>query len=238
MKKQLTILSLILILFALFSNVVMGQKKYEDKSFYQWYGRRFDWILDFYGKHPLDKDSVHLFISEIGKGRDTFLVIHGGFGSEHSYLLDALLPLADQVHFIFYDQRGSLRSSCPDSLISLANHVNDIERIRKAMKIEHINIIAHSMGTLLAMNYLQTYPGKAGNVILLSSVPASLVTELEHNEYFDYQRGYFELLYKDQPTWWLRALKKMDMTHLLMEGSTFRRVVICICSNFGHPALR
>lgn len=208
MKSIVHIFTVVLSILILSSGHAEAQKKTNDLSYYRWYGKRFDWILDLYGGHPFHKDSIHLFISEIGNGKDTFLVIHGGFGSEHSYLLDALLPLADNVHFIFYDQRGSLRSPCPDSLLSLESQISDIERIRKAMKMEHINIIAHSMGTFLAMDYLQKFPGKAGNVILISSLPVNISTEEEKNEYYNYQHKYFESTYKDQPKLWLQALKK------------------------------
>ena len=46
---------------------------------------------------------------EFGTGKDTVLVLHGGFGAEHSYMLTALRPLEKQYHFVLYDQRGSLR---------------------------------------------------------------------------------------------------------------------------------
>jgi proline iminopeptidase len=50
---------------------------------------------------------------------------------EHRYLLDALRGLEDRFHFVFYEQRGSLRSSSPDSLVSVAAHTRDLERLRQ-----------------------------------------------------------------------------------------------------------
>ena len=67
-------------------------------------------------------DGTSLFVREFGQG-DTVLVLHGGWGAEHSYLIDPFIKLANKYHFIFYDQRGSLRSQCPDSLISVDNHI-------------------------------------------------------------------------------------------------------------------
>src|SRR5687768_9685396 len=72
-------------------------------------------------------DGCRLFVQEYGTGRDTVIVVHGGFGAEHSYLLDAFRGLEERFHFVFYDQRGSLRSPCPDSLISVAAHIRDVE---------------------------------------------------------------------------------------------------------------
>jgi len=54
-------------------------------------------------------DNVRLYMYEFGTGKDTVLVLHGGFGAEHSYMLTALRPLEKQYHFVLYDQRGSLR---------------------------------------------------------------------------------------------------------------------------------
>lgn len=58
-----------------------------------------------------------LFVQEYGTGPDTVVVLHGGWGAEHSYLLDAFSGVGNDRHLVFYDQRGSLRSPCPDSLV-------------------------------------------------------------------------------------------------------------------------
>lgn len=116
-------------------------------------------------------DGVNLYMFEFGKG-DTVLVLHGGWGAEHSYLTDAFLPLAGSFHFVFYDQRGSLRSQCPDSLISLTAHTEDVERIRKSLGIKKLTIAAHSMGGFLAMNYLDKYPLNLKKLLLIASAPA------------------------------------------------------------------
>ena len=79
-----------------------------------------EWYLE-----TKDKD-IRLYVKEFGYG-DTLVVVHGGFGAEYSYLLDPLENLAKKYHLLFYDQRGSLRSPCPDSLITVYKHVEDIE---------------------------------------------------------------------------------------------------------------
>ena len=148
-----------------------------DLYHYQWYGKRFDYVLGIDNKN-LSTENVPLFIREIGiSKRDTFLVLHGGFGAEHSYLLDALLPIAGYAKLVFFDQRGSLRSNCPDSLISFTSMLGDIDRIRKSYGMKRVNIIAHSMGTLLAMHYLKSYPGNVGKLILISGMPIRKLPE-------------------------------------------------------------
>ncbi|MBP8116067.1 MAG: alpha/beta hydrolase [Chitinophagaceae bacterium] len=112
------------------------------------------------------EDSVQLYIFEYGRGNDTIIVLHGGFGAEHRYLKDAFEGLYDQYHFIFYDQRGSLRSPCPIEKISIRKHVSDIEAIRKELKMEKINLFGHSNGTTLATYYLREHPDKVKGFIM------------------------------------------------------------------------
>ncbi|WP_337873455.1 alpha/beta fold hydrolase, partial [Ignavibacterium sp.] len=119
---------------------------------------------------PTTDRMARLYVLEFGKG-DTIVVVHGGFGAEHSYLLGAVKPLADQFHIVMYDQRGSLRSPCPDSAISLQRHVDDLELLRNALRLQKMTIIAHSMGTFLAMKYLKQYPSEVKDLILLGSLP-------------------------------------------------------------------
>jgi len=117
------------------------------------------------------EDGCNLYIREAGHG-PTILVIHGGFGAEQSYMYPAFMPLLDKYHFVFYDQRGSMRSLCNDSLITVKEHVEDIERIRKALNIDSLVIAAHSMGTYLAIRYAAEHPEHIKGLVLIGSVPA------------------------------------------------------------------
>lgn len=114
--------------------------------------------------------SPKLYVKEIGTGKDTVVMLHGGWGAEHSYLIDAVKGLKDKFHFVFYDQRGSLRSPSPDSLITLKNHVKDLELLRKELHVSKLKIAAHSMGTHLASAYLREYPENVKNLTLIGMV--------------------------------------------------------------------
>jgi len=116
------------------------------------------------------EDSVDLYILEYGRGDDTVLVIHGGFGAEHSYLREAFEGLYDRFHFIFYDQRGSLRSPCPIEKISVDHHISDIEAIRKEFGIKRLNLFGHSNGSTLGVLYLSQYPNHVGTMVVTASV--------------------------------------------------------------------
>mgnify|MGYP003639418779 FL=1 len=121
-------------------------------------------------------DGVSLYVLEIGnkKAENTYIVLHGGFGAEHSYLIDPLLPHSNKNRFILFDQRGSLRSPAPDSLITFGNFVDDIEHIRKEFKLSKINILAHSNGATIALDYLYYHPGNVNKLILIGC-PLSII---------------------------------------------------------------
>jgi len=136
-----------------------------------YYANREEWWVT-------NDDGCSIYVAEFGKGPPV-VMIHGGFGAEHSYMLDGLAGLASRYHLIFYDQRGSLRSpyqvyskggsaACPDSLITVAKHVSDLERLRREAGLDKMTLVAHSMGVFLALSYLQQYPDRVAGLILLA----------------------------------------------------------------------
>ncbi len=119
-------------------------------------------------------DGCRLYVYETGRGTDTLVVLHGGWGAEHSYLLDAFAGLERQYRLVFYDQRGSLRSPCPDSAISVTKHVADLDRLRTALGLQRMTLVGHSMGTYLAMRYLQDQTASVAGLVLIAAwLPSS-----------------------------------------------------------------
>ena len=158
MKKLLP-----LIIFFSFTTHAVAQLKFEEPEWYM--------------KTP---DGCSVFVQEYGRGKDTIVVLHGGWGAEHSYLLNAMAGLEDKYYMVFYDQRGSLRSDCPDSLVSVQNHIQDLDQLRKELELEKLNLVGHSVGTTLAMAYLDAHPENVRGLVLVStSAPRSPTTPEE-----------------------------------------------------------
>jgi len=126
------------------------------------------------------QNDPQLYVCEYGTGKDTVLMLHGGWGADYSGWLTAVANLGNQFHFIFYDQRGSLRSPFPDSLISFDQHIEDIERLRKELGIQKLNLVGHSMGAVLASAYATKYPAHIRRLIMLA--PAFLKSPLPADE--------------------------------------------------------
>lgn len=138
----------------------------------QWYMRTTD----------ADGAKVQHYIAEYGteaKPGNTVIVLHGGWGAEHSYLVPAIRPLADTYRFVLYDQRGSLRTPVnPPAKISYTALVEDLEQLRQRLGLEKITLMAHSMGNHLAYGYLRAHPERVAGLILVGAVtPAAFGDE-------------------------------------------------------------
>lgn len=119
---------------------------------------------------PTRDGAGELFVYELGDG-DPVVVLHGGPGADSSYLLPVARGLEDRFRFVFYDQRGSLRSRVDPESISMDRHVDDLDTLREALGVERIRILSHSAGTLLAFEYLVAHGGRVRELVLSGALP-------------------------------------------------------------------
>lgn len=82
------------------------------------------------------------------------LILHGGPGAHHDYLLPGMLALADPWRVLFYDQRGGGRSRTDDPApITVDTHVEDLRRLIPELQADPLMLIGYSFGGLLALWY-------------------------------------------------------------------------------------
>ncbi len=139
------------------------------KTSSEWFLATGDWYND-----------PRLFVKTVGSGPDTVIMLHGGWGGEHRGLVKAVAGLENDFYFVFYDQRGSLRSPFPDSLITLDQHIKDLELLRKELKLSKLNLVGHSMGAFLASAYHHEYPSNVNKLVLLA--PAALKSTIPESD--------------------------------------------------------
>jgi proline iminopeptidase len=128
------------------------------------------------GEESITKiNGVPLFCETVGKG-EAIVVLHGGPGLDHTYLLPQMLGLAKTHRLILCDQRGTGKSdvAIDPSFISLSNFVEDIEGVRKVYGLEKMNLLGHSWGGNLAMFYAVRYPQNLKSLILVDASAASV----------------------------------------------------------------
>jgi proline iminopeptidase len=85
-------------------------------------------------------------------GESPLLVLHGGPGAHHDYLLPQLLELTRDHELVLYDQRGGGRSKTDDRApITWRTHVDDLDRVIGELSLGSPTIVGYSWGGLLAM---------------------------------------------------------------------------------------
>ena len=91
---------------------------------------------------------------------EKLLLLHGGPGAHHDYLLPQMLSLAEpngaaSRELLFYDQRGGGRSrsdtSDREAAITWETHVRDLELVIDELHVESLTIVGYSWGGLLAL---------------------------------------------------------------------------------------
>src|SRR6185312_3303812 len=114
---------------------------------------------------------VSIFERRIGQGPPV-VVLHGGPGAHHDYLLPGFDDLAAGRELIYYDQRGGGQSPVPrDTPVGWREHVADLEELRKQWRLEQLTLLGYSWGGLLALLYSTEYPSRVGRLGLVSPAP-------------------------------------------------------------------
>lgn len=131
---------------------------------------------------------VPLYWAEYGApDAPPLLVLHGGPGADHDYLLPQLLELADEYQMIFYDQRGGGRSKSADrSPVTWHTHVSDLDAVIQEKSLDPATLVGYSWGGLLAMLFaIESAGGRAtsrvARLVLIDPAPVNR----EHRRQFE-----------------------------------------------------
>jgi proline iminopeptidase len=98
---------------------------------------------------------IPLYWAQYGPaGVSPLLIIHGGPGAHHDYLLPQMLDLARDHELILYDQRGGGQSKTDDRTpITWRTHVQDLDLVIGELGLGSPTIVGYSWGALLSMLY-------------------------------------------------------------------------------------
>jgi proline iminopeptidase len=112
-------------------------------------------------------------------GAPRLLVLHGGPGASHDYLLPQMLRLAEGRELIFYDQRGGGRSRVDAAMpVGWQAHVADLDRVVAELGVQPSVVVGYSWGALLAMLHaVEAAAGRTANgpesMLLIDPAPVS-----------------------------------------------------------------
>ena len=114
---------------------------------------------------------VQLFTRRVGEGPPA-VVLHGGPGAHHDYLLPGFDALAEGRELLYYDQRGGGRSPVArDVAVGWSEHVADLEALRLEWRLERLALVGYSWGGLLALLYALEHPDRIERLALVSPAP-------------------------------------------------------------------
>lgn len=119
---------------------------------------------------------VEIFERRVGTGPEV-VVLHGGPGAHHDYLLPGFDALAEGTSnprtLIYYDQRGGGRSAVSrETPVGWREQVADLEALREVWGLEQLTIAGYSWGGLLAILYAIEHPARVRRLALISPAPA------------------------------------------------------------------
>jgi len=121
---------------------------------------------------------------------ERLVVLHGGPGAHHDYLLPQMLELAHTHDCLFYDQRGGGRSKTDDRTpITWRTHVEDLTAVLAELHTGPLTLVGYSWGAMLALLYsIEAATGRAGPVpnrlVILDPAPLNRAWRAEFEAEF------------------------------------------------------
>jgi proline iminopeptidase len=127
---------------------------------------------------------IQIFERRIGQGPPV-VILHGGPGAHHDYLLPGFDALASGRELIYYDQRGGGQSPVPrDTPVGWRDQVADLETLREEWGLPRLTLAGYSWGGLLAMLYAVEFPENVERLALVSPAPAWRAARIEFERRF------------------------------------------------------
>jgi proline iminopeptidase len=106
-----------------------------------------------------------------GKGPATLLVHPGGPGGTYHYLRGLLKLANSNLRVILFNPRGVGHSWAPKRPgdYTIANQAEDVEAIRRALKITELHLLGYSAGGFVALEYAHRYERHLTSLLLCAT---------------------------------------------------------------------
>ncbi len=123
-------------------------------------------------------------------GGKPLLLLHGGPGADHRYLLPQMLHWTADHDMILYDQRGGGQSKTgTQDPVTWRTHVSDLEALIGELLVAPLTIVGYSWGGLLALLYaVEAAAGRVAmmpdRLVLIDPAPVTRQYRAEFEERF------------------------------------------------------
>ncbi|MEO8235932.1 MAG: alpha/beta fold hydrolase [Flavobacterium sp.] len=166
--------------------------------------------------YAINKDLSKTYYKTFGSGTP-MLIINGGPGMNSNGFETMAKKLATNNQTIIYDQRGTGKSplkTLNSKTITIKLMADDIESLRKHLKIKKWIILGHSFGGMLASYYATVYPNSIDKLILSSSggIDLSLLNDP------DLITSHLTKIEQDSLQYWNDKIDKGDTSHTTRLG--------------------
>ena len=161
----------------------------------------------------IETGNALIYYKLIGEGKP-LIILHGGPGASHDYLLPWLLPLARTNQLVFIDERGSGRSErlADPHEYTVENMVADVEAVRQALDFDQIDLLGHSYGGVLAQAYALKYQEHLAHLVLASTFPSTKMM----NEVLAHERA-------QMPADKLARMQQLEQAGLFDHGAPWEK---------------
>ena len=115
-------------------------------------------------------NGLNLVYETQGTSDDVVIVVHGGAGLPHEYFHPMLYNLSRYAKLVYFDRRADMLSARSGyGMASVDEMADDIDALRKSLRLERVTLLGHSFGATIALNYALRHPANLKRLILVSA---------------------------------------------------------------------
>lgn len=184
----------------------------------------------------LTLDNAVLYYHIFGAGQP-IVVLSGGPGISAWQSSDVVDSLAKSYQAVLFEQRGTGRSwtkPMDSTTINIHSAINDLDLLRKRLRVNKLNIYGHSWGGMLAAAYAAKYPTRVGLLVLNGSgeinlahspiINASTNKSYQYSDTTAFIHWMDSVTVKKDPELAARELRKLRTLNSLYDRAKFDRV--------------
>jgi len=141
------------------------------------------------------------------------LVIPGGPGASHTYLWPKFSIISRDFRVIYFDPygRGQSDRAADPAEYTFARDVDEVEGLRRALRLDKINLYGQSYGAMVAQAYALKYPDSVSHLILASPFHSAEAWQRGNNDTWNLD------LQNHIPETWARLQEMRREGHLSCE---------------------
>lgn len=153
-------------------------------------------IFEKFEPNFININGYQINVEVLGEG-DPIVFLAGGPGNSHDYMQGNFGKYykTNKVIFIDFLGRGLSEDAKNKSDYSVANDVEILEGVRKALNLEKFSIVGHSYGTVHAQAYILKYPERVNKLVLINSFHSGEMWQANCDSYNHYAKTHFPELW-------------------------------------------